>query len=82
MWELKSNYADDAITVVGKWAYSLVPGPAITHATLRIAAWMYRQKDAQVFEPTAMPGLGQLYVAPRIPQDIDELLGPFKRLVR
>lgn len=36
---------EDAIAVVGKWAYATTAPDYIVQATIRLAAWLYRQKD-------------------------------------
>lgn len=74
------RYAGDAemgITVAGKWAYSLAAPDDVVQACVRWAAYMYRQKDAQVFDTTAIPDAGVMMIPKGIPQDVKLLLAPY-----
>ena len=76
------TYTDDAengITIAGKWAYSESPPDDIIHACIRLAAYYYRQKDAQVFDVTADPQAGVLLVPQGLPSDVKVILDPFVR---
>lgn len=86
---IKQNYSstwtystvwEDAISIVGKWAYSVNPPADITQATIRWAGYMYKQKDAQVFDTTAIPEAGVIQIPAGIPQDVRMLLRPYKRV--
>ena len=70
----------DAITVLGRWAYSVTVPPAIHQAAVRLAAYMYAQKDAQVFETTLFPDAGVMTVPQGLPRDVEQLLKPFRKL--
>lgn len=70
-----------AIAITGKWAYSATAPADVAQAATRLAAWMYRQKDAQVFEGTAFSELGVMRVRMDIPSDVKAFLDPYKRLV-
>ena len=72
--------AENAITIVGKWAYSTSAPPAIVQACVRLAAYMYRQKDSQVFDVTADAETGQLIIPKGIPADVKQILMPYRRL--
>lgn len=61
------------------WAYSETPPDDIVQATIRWAGYMYRQRDAQVFDVTAMPDAGALLVPQGIPKDVEMLLRPYVR---
>ena len=67
-----------AISIAGKWAYSLTAPDDVVQATIRLAAHFFRGKDAQVFDVTATPGLGQMFIPKGFPQDVRLLLGPYK----
>lgn len=68
---------ENAITVVGRWAYSLTPPADIVQAATRLAAYLYCQKDAQVFDVTAQPDMGIITVPQGIPRDVQMLLAPY-----
>ena len=75
-WE----YTDDpenGIEITGRWAYSSAAPADITQACARWAAYMYRQKDAQVFDTVAIPDAGVITVPQGIPRDVQLLLDPY-----
>jgi len=82
---LRWNYLDDvedAITISGTWGYSATPPEPIVHAAMRLAAWLYRQRDtgaelAQPFEATDKSGPRP---PARLPRDVADLIGPYVRL--
>jgi hypothetical protein len=83
---LKSDYSwsfttDGEISVAGDWGYSTTAPADIVQATLRLAAFFYRQKDAQVFDTVASPELGVITVPKGIPVDIRLLLDPYRKRV-
>ena len=72
-----SAYAWDGITgdivVTGKWAHSATAPADVQHATVRLAAWMYRQKDNTGNDAPVIAG--DITILPaRIPSDIERLL--------
>jgi hypothetical protein len=71
---------EDAIAVRGRWAYGMTIPAAIGQAAVRLAAYFYAQKDAQVFETTLFPDAGVMTVPSGMPRDVQELLRPFRRL--
>ena len=70
-WE---DEPEDAISVRGKWAYSVSAPADIVQATIRLAAYMYAQKDSSVFDVTAYPDAGVMTVPQGIPRDVREIL--------
>lgn len=44
IWTFSTD-PEDAIAIVGKWAYALSAPDYIVQATIRLAAYLYRQKD-------------------------------------
>ena len=75
-WEFDTDYW---VSVAGTWGYSTTAPDDIVHATLRLAAYYYHQKDAQVFDTTAMPEQGVITVPQGIPRDVQRILDPYKR---
>lgn len=66
------------IAVTGKWAYSLTAPAGVVHATVRLAAWMYRQKDNTGNDAPVIAG--DITILPsRIPTDIESMLAPYAR---
>lgn len=69
-----SGDPESAISVRGKWAYSTKAPADIVQATIRLAAYMYAQKDSSVFDVTAFPGEGVMNVPQGMPRDVREIL--------
>ena len=72
--------ADGEIEVYGLWGCSAEPPDDIVHACIRLAAYYYRQKDAQVFDVTASPEQGIITVPKGMPADVKVLLSRYRRL--
>ncbi len=75
------TYSDDpegAISVAGTWGYSATAPEDIVQATLRLAAYLYRQKDAQVFDVTAQPEQGVITIPQGIPRDVRLILDAYR----
>lgn len=78
-WE----YTDDpegGISVTGKWAWSETAPNDIIHACNRLTAYYYRQKDAGVFDTTAIPDAGIIQIPQGIPRDVQLILNPYRRM--
>jgi len=61
--------------VTGQWGFSAAPPDDIVQVCVRLASWMYRSKDAQVFDVTGQEGLNTLNA--RLPRDIAQMLDPY-----
>lgn len=71
---------EESVTVTAKWAYSATPPPDIIQATLRIGAYLYRQRDGSPDSDRPIVSAdGVVLSAPRIPSDVTELLKPYRR---
>ena len=79
-WDYTYN-PEAGITVTGKWAYSLTAPNNVRRACRRLAAYNYKNRDAQVFDVTALPEMGSIIIPKGIPADVVKLMEPFKRLV-
>jgi hypothetical protein len=75
-WEFDT---DCWVSVAGTWGYSAAAPNDITHACARLAAYYYAQKDAQVFDVTAIPDAGVMTVPQGIPADVKKILDPYIR---
>jgi hypothetical protein len=78
-WTYTSN-PETGVYISGKWSYSSSAPDDIVHATVRLAAYYYRQKDAQVFDVTAIPDAGVITTPQGIPADVKLLLDPYRRI--
>jgi len=83
---LRWNYLTDpeeAITISGTWGYSATAPEPIVQAAVRLAAWLYRQRDTgadPVPQQVETTERGVARPPARLPQDVAELLGPYMRL--
>lgn len=76
-WEFDTDYW---VTVVGTWGYSTTAPADIVHATIRMVAYYYAQKDAGVFDVTAVPEAGIIQVPQGMPRDVKVILDPYVRM--
>lgn len=71
---------DTAISVLGRWAYSITAPADIVAACLRLGAYIYRQRegtpdtDRSIISPD-----GVLLAAARIPTDVAVTLDPYRK---
>jgi hypothetical protein len=68
--------ADIAIT--GKWAYSASAPADVVQATVRLCAWMYRQKDNTGNDQPLIAGNVTILPA-RMPSDVEQMLDAYVR---
>lgn len=72
---------ENAITISGKWAYSTAAPDDIVHTTLRLAAYLYRQRDNATDLDRAVIAGNATILPAQLPNDIKMLLDPYRRLV-
>lgn len=65
---------DGEVSVAGTWGYTATAPGEIVQATLRLAGYIYRQKDSQIFDTTAILELGTMTIPGGIPKDVERLL--------
>jgi hypothetical protein len=76
-----SGSPENSIAIVGKWAYSLFAPADIRQAAMRLAAYLYRQRD-NGFDLDRIIQTNNGTIMPLdIPRDIQKLLEPYKRIV-
>jgi len=74
-WDADSS---GQIAVTGRWAYSTKAPADVVHACVRLAAWMYRQKDNTGNDAPIIAG--DVTILPtRIPSDVQLMLAPYRR---
>ena len=78
-WTYTTN-AENGITILGRFAYSTTAPTIIAQAATRLTAYLYRQKDAQVFDVTALPEQGVITIPQGMPADIVKMLTPYQKL--
>lgn len=81
-WEYSSSTDDpeNAITISGKWAWSTSAPADIVAATLRLAAYLYRQRDnAADLDRTIIAGSATV-LPPQMPRDVELALLPYRKM--
>lgn len=72
---------ENSIAIVGKWAYSATAPADIKQATVRLAAYLYRQRDNAVDLDRAVQTPSGTILPADLPKDLKTLLAPYRRLV-
>lgn len=79
-WTYEDDH-EDAIAIVGRWAWSVTAPTAIVQAAIRLASYLYQQKDnAQELDRTVVTG-GTVLLPSDLPRDLAQMLDPYRRLV-
>ena len=73
---------EDAIAVTGHWAYSVTPPTDVKHACMRLASFLYRQKDNATDIDRPLVGDGVMVMPVKLPSDVEAMLKPYARLVQ
>lgn len=78
------TYPDDgdpenSIRVIGRWTYSVTAPEDIALACMRLVQYLYWQRQAPLFETTAIPEMGMVQVPPGMPADARNILEQYKR---
>lgn len=76
-----AGVTENIISVKGTWGFATTAPADIAHATIRLAAYYYRQKDAQVFDVTALPEEGVMMIPVGLPKDVMKIIEPYRRRV-
>jgi len=71
---------DSEISVAGTWGFSATAPADITHACIRLAAFLYRQKDTSAdIDRPMVTGDGVTIMPSGLPADVQKLLDRYKR---
>jgi hypothetical protein len=70
---------DDLVSVTGTWGYSTAVPYDIRRACTILAAFFYRQKDAQQFQTTAIVESGAIAIPQGIPATVDRILKRYRK---
>ena len=75
-----STSPENAISITGRWAYSLTAPSDIQQACIRLAAWFYRQKDTHSDVDNSTIATGGMVLVPQgVPKDVHALLKGYIR---
>lgn len=73
---------ENAISIVGRWAYSVEAPDDIVQVCTRLAAYLYRQRtNASDLDRAIAIGNNAMLLPTELPRDIKTLLAPYRRLV-
>ena len=74
--------ASQQATITARWGYSIAPPADIVHATIRLAAWMYRQRGTvnDPDRPTVADG-GLVLLPSALPDDVRSTLERYRDVV-
>jgi len=79
-WVYDSQH-ESAITVTGRWAYSVSAPNDIVWACIRLVAWLYQQRDTGAdVDRVMLSNDGLLLLPQQMPRDVLALLTPYRRL--
>lgn len=79
-WTYDSD-PENSIIIAGSWTYALTTPDVVTHATLRLSQWIYKQRssDSVSDQPIVMTS-GLTIMPAKLPADVVDMLQPFRRL--
>ena len=77
-WEWDTDYW---VAVTGTWGYSTAVPADIRRACTVLAAYFYRQKDAQMFETTAIMESGAIAIPQGIPATVDRIIKRYRKMI-
>lgn len=79
-WTYDTDYAK-AISVTGRWAYSVTAPADIVYACTRLAAYLYKQRDNYNIglERAEATPMGTMLLPMALPKDVLTLLNPYVR---
>ena len=79
-WEYNTD-PENPITVNGKWAYSEAAPADIVQATVRLAAFLYRQKESNVDVDRVMQlPEGSMVLPSGLPRDVTSIIRRYKKV--
>ena len=71
----------EAVIIEGAWGWSTVAPADIAMATRRLAAYLYRQKDSQVFDTTALFEGGVLSIPQGVPRIVQFVINRYRKML-
>lgn len=74
-----STDPENAITVTGRWAYMVTPSDDIVQACIRLASWLYRQRDTNAdADRPLLTGDGNVIFPSAIPNDVKAYINHYR----
>lgn len=79
-WQSDNGNSAQCISVAGTWGYSASPPNSVKHAAIRLAAWLYRQKDnSNDVDRPIMSSDGTVVMPAALPRDVEQMIAPYVR---
>lgn len=79
-WEFDNS--DDEVSIAGTWGYTATVPDDVKHACIRLAAFLYRQKDTSAdIDRPLVTGDGVTIMPGNLPADVKLMLDGYKRRV-
>ncbi len=79
VWTYETD-PENAIAVAGRWAYSTTAPADIVHATVRLAVWLYHQRDAGgEGDRVVITADGSAVLPSRLPADVADICSNYVR---
>lgn len=75
---INATWPANGVKVTAKWGFSFAPPADIVQICIRLAAYLYRQKDAQVFDVLGQAATGTLTLPSGVPSDIRQMLDNYR----
>lgn len=69
---------DGWVSIAGTWGYSATPPGDVQQETLELAAFLYRRKDSQIWDTTAIPEAGVITIPAGIPATVTRMIERYK----
>ena len=78
MYLVDGTWAYPSVAVTGHWAYSKTAPYPVQQACLRLAKWLYNQKDTYNGAEAIVTPEGQVLIPTGLPNDVVQLLAPYR----
>jgi hypothetical protein len=80
LWKYTGS-PENSIAIAGKWAYSVTPPADIQQAAVRLATFLFYQRDNGIDLDRILQTASGVAIPPDLPRDVCKLLEPYKRIV-
>jgi hypothetical protein len=70
IWTWSGDNPEEAIAIVGRWAYSATPSADIQQLALRLVVWLYKARDDAGFDHDIRTEDGLTILGAKMPRDI------------
>lgn len=79
---MHNGQLEECFALTGRFAFSVTPPPAVVSATIRLAYWLYKQRDNAQNIPSPTAGkYGQILLPADLPEDVQVKMKGLKRVL-